>query len=195
MRTLLACALALPLLSLPACRTPSPAVTVDVPFLPQPPNQCGPVALLMVARHYGLDPDPDALRAAAYIPALDGTTPEVLLHAAQSIGFPDARLHPLDPSNPQPLIDAIDSGIPPILFLAPPDGAADPSRGHFLVVVGYQPATGTLLVHSGSRPSHPLSPARYRSRLRTALLLPSPAPPSPRAASPLPQADALFSFP
>ena len=156
---------------------PVPSVSLPVPFVPQPPDHCGPAALLMVARYHGLAPDPDALDDATYLPALEGTTPEVLLHAAQTLlGCPSARLLPLSPDDPQPLFDAVNTGIPPILFLAPPDNTTPDTRGHFLVVVGYQPSTRNLLVHTGNTPSRPLPPSRYPPRLRTALLLPPPSP-------------------
>ena len=125
----------------------------------------------MVAHHYGLDPDPDAVQAAAYIPALHGTTPEVLLHAAPSAGLAAAATLPATKENPAPLFDALAAGRPVILLLAPAPSAADPTLGHFLVATGYNPKTRALRVHTGNTPNRWLPTKTWLPRLSAALLL------------------------
>lgn len=125
----------------------------------------------MVARHYGLDPDPDALLAAAYIPALGGTTPEVLLHAAPTAGLASRAILPATPENPAPIFDALSAGRPVILLLAPASGAADPTLGHFLVATGFRPGTRALRVHTGNTPNRWLPAKSWLPRLASALLV------------------------
>ena len=152
-----------------SCVSRPPPVLLSVPFSPQPPNHCGPNSLLLVARFHGLSPDPDALAAATFVPALDGTVPELLLDAAPAIGLSHATLVPLTPDNPTPVFAAIDSGLPPILLLTPPLGS-DSTLGHFLVATGYNPATRALRVHTPTRPDRWLPPPAWLPRLSALLL-------------------------
>jgi hypothetical protein len=147
---------------------------LSVPFIPQPPDRCGPVALAMVETFYGAAPDMDALVAYVQIPALSGTIPELLAEAARRDGF-SAEILALDPMQLHALLLA---GKPLILLLGPdPDNPDDP-RGHFLVATGYRPATRSVRVHTGFRKNVWLPPEdwlpRYRAAGSTALLL-SPA--------------------
>ena len=163
--------------AVPSCNTPPSARTakLSVPFLPQPPDRCGAVALAMVETYYGAAPDLDALLSYVQIPALAGTIPELLAEAARRDGF-TAELLTLTPMQIHAFLLV---GKPLILLLGPDPATPDDPRGHFLVATGYRPKTRTLRVHTGYRKNTWLSESdwlpRYQSAGSSALLL-SPAP-------------------
>lgn len=160
-----------------SCNTPPSARTakLSVPFLPQPPDQCGAVALAMVETYYGTQPDLDALVAYVQIPALSGTIPDLLVEAARQNGF-NAELLSLNPMQIHALLLAEK---PLILLLGPDPNTPNDPRGHFIVATGYRPKTRTLRAHTGQRKNIWLPESawlpRYQSAGSTAILL-SPAP-------------------
>lgn len=176
--SVLLAAVVLPATALVSCNTPPSARTakVGVPFIPQPPDHCGAVALAMVEQYYGTSPDLDALVAYVQIPALSGTIPDLLAEAARRNGF-DAEVKTLDPMQIHALLLA---GKPLILLLGPDPDTPDDPRGHFLVATGYRPKTRTLRAHTGYRKNTWLPESdwlhRYQTAGSTALLL-SPAAP------------------
>ena len=170
--------LALVLLPAAGCLAPPSQRTakVSVPFIPQPPDRCGPVALAMVETYYGAAPDLDALADYVQIPALSGTIPDLLAEAARRDGF-TAEIATLAPMQ---IHAALLAGKPLILLLGPDPDTPDDPRGHFLVATGYRPDTRALRVHTGTRKDVWLPPdswlPRYQAAGSTALLL-SPAAP------------------
>lgn len=165
--------------ALASCNTPPSARTakLGVPFIPQPPDRCGAVALAMVEQYYGTTPDLGALVAYVQIPALSGTIPELLAEAARRNGF-DAEIRTLSPMQIHALLLA---DKPLILLLGPDPATPDDPRGHFLVATGYRPKTRTLRAHTGYRKNTWLPESdwlpRYQSAGSTALVL-SPAAPA-----------------
>lgn len=164
--------------ALVSCNTPPSARTakVGVPFIPQPPDRCGAVALAMVEQYYGASPDLDALVAYVQIPALSGTIPDLLAEAARRDGF-EADLRTLTPMQIHALLLA---DTPLILLLGPDPAAPDDPRGHFLVATGYRPKGRALRAHTGYRKNTWLSEPewlpRYLSAGSTALVLAPAAP-------------------
>ena len=142
-------ALLLPLL-LAACTALPPGerkTTLAVPFIAQPDDRCGPVALAMVEGYYGRKPDLPALESATLIPALGGTIPDLLVQAARDDGFSADLLH----LSPDQLFAELRIGRPLVLLLAPdPDRPEDP-RGHFIVATGCDPHSRALRAHTGDR--------------------------------------------
>lgn len=157
-----------------ACTAPSPAtrtVTLSVPFLPQPPDQCGPAALAMLETFYGRTPDLPALTDYLLIPALAGTTPDLLAEAARRDGFSVQNA----PLTPRQIHAVLAAGDPLILLLGPNPKTPDDPRGHFLVATGHNPRTHALRAHTGLRNNVWLPSAEWLPRYRTALRL-SPVP-------------------
>lgn len=161
-----------------SCSTPPSARTakVSVPFIPQPPDRCGAVALAMVETYYGASPDLDTLVAYVQIPALSGTIPDLLAEAARRNGF-NAKLLTLSPMQIHSLLLAEK---PLVLLLGPDPDTPDDPRGHFLVATGYRPKTRTLRAHTGYRKNTWLPESdwlpRYHAAGSTALLLTPAAP-------------------
>ena len=147
---------------LAACVSPHRgACRVAVPFVAQSPDRCGTAAVDMVLRFYGHDPDPEALDRAIHIPALAGSIPALLAAAARKEGFAaEARR-----SSEAELQRLLAAGQPPIVMLGP---AGETPQGHFVVATGYQPRTGALRVHSGSRADQWWSAQAWRPRWESA---------------------------
>ena len=134
---------------------------LDVPFLEQPPDRCGPVSVAMVARFYGLSPDLEALDRDIHIPALAGSIPALLAEGARRQGLSAEVRRCSEPE----IHGLIASGFPLIVMLAPV--GKDP-RGHFVVATGSNAKTGGLRVHSGARQDQWISPRRWRKRWKNA---------------------------
>lgn len=130
---------------------------LDVPFLEQPPDRCGPASVAMVVRYYGLAPDMDALNRDIHIPALAGSIPALLAEGARRQGLAAEVRRCSEPE----IHALIADGFPLIVLLAP---AGKEPRGHFVVATGSNPRTGALRVHSGARQDHWLSPRQWRKR-------------------------------
>lgn len=172
-RFLLPAAAAVLLAAAASCMGPPSARTAKlrVPYIPQPPDQCGAAALAMVETYHGASPDMDALLAYVQIPALAGTIPELLAEAARRDGF-TAEIRTLEPIEIHAHLLA---GRPLILLLGPDPSTPDDPRGHFLVATGYDPRNRALRAHTGYRrdvwlPADAWLP-RYRASSSTALLL------------------------
>jgi len=115
---------------------------LDVPFLEQPVDRCGAASAAMVAQYYGRALDQAELDRFALIPALAGTTPELLVEGVERQGW-QAEVVRGDTSS---LAAYLSSGAPVIVMLGP--AGADP-RGHFVVATGWDPNRQALRVHSG----------------------------------------------
>lgn len=145
-----------------SCASPERgAHLLDVPFLEQPPDRCGPVAVAMVARYYGLSPDMETLDRDILIPALAGSIPALLAEGAQRQGLA-AEVRQCSEPEIHALIAA---GFPLVVMLAP---AGKETRGHFVVATGSNPATGALRVHSGARRDRWISSRQWRERWENA---------------------------
>ena len=149
-------------LLLGSCASPERGARVlEVPFMAQPPDRCGPAAVAMVARHHGVEPDLEALERDIHIPALSGSIPALLAEGARKQGLAAEVRSCGEPE----LLELMGEGIPPILMLAPAGGEP---RGHFVVVTGLNPRTGALRVHSGESRDRWLAPEDWRERWRRA---------------------------
>ena len=143
---------------LAACTAPKQgAHLLDVPFLEQPDDLCGPASVSMVARFYGVAPDLEKLEQDVFLPALAGSIPDLLAEGARRQGL-DAEVVRCE--EPQ-LHEWLAAGFPLILLLAP--AGKDP-RGHFVVATGSKPAKSALRVHSGSRQNRWLAARHWKKR-------------------------------
>ena len=126
------------------CKTTSlPAVLLEVPFYRQEEGRCGVAALAMALSYRGRAVSLTEIETAVYIPALDGTIPELLAEEAQRHGFA-ARIS----SGSIPgLRRWLAAGTVPIIYLR---RVAGDTRGHFAVVTGIGPGDREIRVHSGT---------------------------------------------
>ena len=114
---------------------------LDVPFRIQEGNHCGTDALEMVLRYYGVAVDRNTMAEQVFIPALQGTVPDLLACAATEAGFCGRVVRGDVPQ----LKKWLGMGIPPIVLLGP-DNAGD--KGHFVVVTGIDGER--IVAHSGA---------------------------------------------
>lgn len=122
-----------------------PAVELtQVPFYPQERYQCGPAALAMTLDWSGAAIGPQALTDRLYIPARQGSLqPELIAQARQQ-----QRLAFRIPAQPQALLQELTAGHPVLVLQNL--GLRWWPVWHYAVVIGYEPATRSLLLHSGT---------------------------------------------
>lgn len=132
------------LLGAPAWGAASPArIRLEVPIVKQAPERCGPAALRMVLAHHGADSTTLRLADAAYDPVLRGALVTELAAAARRGGHP-ARVATWTADS---LLDALRQGVPPIILSSA--GMGPIQRGHYFVVVGWEPERDAFVVHDG----------------------------------------------
>jgi ABC-type bacteriocin/lantibiotic exporter with double-glycine peptidase domain len=126
-----------------AAAEPPAAIHLPVPLVAQEPERCGPAALAMVLRYYGADSAAVAATGHAYHPALRGALITDLAQVARSIGFSAAIVEPPDDS-----LSAWLQARAPVILLYP-RGVGPVVRGHYGVLVGWEPELDCLVIHDG----------------------------------------------
>ena len=126
-----------------------------VPFIPQEAYQCGPAALAMVLRYWGVEADPEAIGRALYLPSAKGVLNLELEFEARRRGFrTEAFEGTLDRAKAElrrgrPVIVFQDLGLGPV------------SVPHFAVLLGYDDRSEVVVLHSGTTAYHVLSYAEF----------------------------------
>jgi ABC-type bacteriocin/lantibiotic exporter with double-glycine peptidase domain len=128
-----------------AAAVAEPALRLPVPIVEQAPERCGPAALAMVLLHLGADSAAVATAQEAYDPRLGGALVTDLAAAARRAGFA-ARVATLSPDSLHALLR---EGTPPVLLYR--RGRGPLTRGHYGVLVGWDPAREHWIVHDGGR--------------------------------------------
>lgn len=116
----------------------------EVPFFPQEDYQCGPAALATMLTHRGIDTDPEQLVGRVYIPERKGSLQVEMVAAARAH---DLLVYPLEPR-----LDALLAEVAagnPVLVLQNLAFDSWP-QWHFAVVVGYDLASQTIILRSGT---------------------------------------------
>jgi tetratricopeptide (TPR) repeat protein len=146
-----------------ACATTAPSkynypsqtpTQVDAPFFEQEDLNCGPAALTSVLRYYGANADVKTLRDQVFSPKAKGSLTLEVGAAPRRYGFVS---YPL-PRRFDALIQEI-SARHPVLVLQNLGFSWFP-QWHYSTVVGFDPATDDLILHSGKT-------ANYRIARRT----------------------------
>ena len=119
------------------------AVRLAVPVIPQTPDHCGPAALAMVLSFYGADSVAIAGADRAYQPVLRGALITDLADCARRAGFP-AEVATLTPDSLESLLHA---GVPPVIYFR--RGLGPLTRGHYVVVVGFDPGSRRYRLNDG----------------------------------------------
>jgi tetratricopeptide (TPR) repeat protein len=115
-------------------------LALEVPFIAQKPDYCGPAALAMVARFYGRAVTQEEIAGAIYLPEIRGTLTTDLADYARRCGL---WARPYRGSRAD-LHQKLSAGLPMIVL-----GKLG-ERYHYFVVLDYR--DGELLVHSDTRP-------------------------------------------
>ncbi len=115
--------------------------SLDVPFVKQRDQFCGPASLSSVFAYYGLKVSQEEIAEDVYNPKLKGALITDLENYAKARGFRTL----LKTSNLQELKKYIDEGHPPIILVDL--GRLWLSVPHYMVVVGYE--GDTFYLHTG----------------------------------------------
>ena len=114
-------------------------LAVDVPFIAQKPNYCGPAALAMIANFYGQHVTQDDIASAIYLPEIRGTLTSDLANYGQRFDLWTRQYR----GTRADLHEKLAAGIPMIVL-----GKLG-QRYHYFVVLDYR--DGELIVHSDTR--------------------------------------------
>jgi hypothetical protein len=126
-----------------------------VPFFPSDDTLCGPASLAMVAQAAGSRVTPAALTPQVYLPGRQGSLQVEMLATARRQGLVPYRLRPTMAA----LLDEVAAG-EPVLVLQNLSLPIAP-QWHYAVVVGYDRATQSVLLHSGSTPRMAMTLATF----------------------------------
>jgi len=116
----------------------------EVPFFAQEDYQCGPAALATMLTHRGIGTEPDQLVGRVYIPGRKGSLQVEMVAAARAH---DLLVYPLEPR-----LDALLAEVAagnPVLVLQNLAFDSWP-QWHFAVVMGYDLASQTIILRSGT---------------------------------------------
>ena len=116
-------------------------LAIEVPFIPQKPNTCGPAALAMLANFYGQPVTQDEIADAIYLPEIRGTLSTDLADFARRYGLWVRQYR----GTRADLHQKLSAGIPIIVL-----GKLG-NRYHYFVVLDYH--GDQLIVHSDTRPN------------------------------------------
>lgn len=116
-----------------------------VPFFAQTDYHCGPAALAMVLGHDGVEVTPDDLVPKVYLPERRGSLQVEMIAAARSYSVVSWRLAP----RLEDVLREVEAGNPVIVLQ---DYGFWPIRiWHYAVVVGFDRATGKVVLRSGEK--------------------------------------------
>jgi tetratricopeptide (TPR) repeat protein len=121
--------------------------TLNVPFIPQKPNYCGPAALAMLANYYGHPVSQDEIAAAIYLPEIRGTLTADLAGYATQFNLWVRQYHGTQADLRQKLAADV-----PMIVLG-----RFGQLWHYFVVLGFDDFDQTVIVHSDSRAQLKLS--------------------------------------
>jgi len=127
---------------------PRHAKVIEVPFLPQvQTNHCGVTSLAMALDYYNIAYNLTNLVNEAYIPALNGSSLELLADTASTYGLHAS----IDSINADSLQQIISQKYIPIIYLTPINNS---KIGHFAVITGISSDSKKLRIHEIDRPDH-----------------------------------------
>lgn len=133
-----------------------PAVELkDVPFFAQEEFYCGPSSLAMILNHQGESTEPEKLAELVYLPGRQGSLQLEMLSAPRRLGYLSYKIEPQLPE----LLNAVNAGTP-VLVLMNMSLQVTP-QWHYAVVIGYEPATESLILRSGPNKRETIKTATF----------------------------------
>jgi hypothetical protein len=122
----------------------------SVPFFPQVDYQCGPAALATVLAHGGVPVGPDALVDQVWLPSRKGSLQLEMLATPRQYGRIGYRLAPSFAD----LLREVAAGHPVVVLQ---DVGPLLTQWHYAVVNGFDYATGSIFLRSGTEPRREMS--------------------------------------
>jgi tetratricopeptide (TPR) repeat protein len=117
---------------------------LDVPFIAQKPNYCGPAALAMLANYYGHPVTQDEIASAIYLPDIGGTLTSELGDYARRFNLWVRQYH----GTLDDLRQKLDAGVPLLVLGKFGD------QPHYFIVIGWDKFRQVVTVHSDTRPRY-----------------------------------------
>jgi tetratricopeptide (TPR) repeat protein len=117
---------------------------LDIPFIAQKPNYCGPAALAMLANYYGHPVSQDEIASAIYLPDIGGTLTSELGDYARRFNLWVRQYR----GSPDDLRQKLDAGVPLLVLGKFGD------QPHYFVVLGWDKFRQIVTVHSDTRPRY-----------------------------------------
>jgi tetratricopeptide (TPR) repeat protein len=131
------------LAQLPA-ELPARVELTATPFFPQTEHQCGPAALATVLGAAGRNAEPTALATEVYLPGREGSLQPELAAAARARGLLAYEIGP----SVSDLLTEVTAGRPALVLQQL--GMGPWPNWHYAVVIGYDKASGQVLLRSGT---------------------------------------------
>ena len=117
------------------------AAPLDVPFISQKPNYCGPAALAMLANYYGHPVSQDEIASAIYLPDIGGTLTSELGDYARRFNLWVRQYR----GSLDDLRQKLNAGIPVLVL------GKFGEQPHYFVVLGWDDFRQIVTVHSDTR--------------------------------------------
>ncbi len=120
------------------------AVTLNVPFVPQGKNLCGPTALLMVLRYQGASPEDSEMNGMLMSPGANGTYKQDFLAGSRRLGFA-----PYPVKTFREMLEQIAEGNPVVIFHS--TAFLGKEYWHYSVLTGYDLREQKAILHIGEK--------------------------------------------
>jgi tetratricopeptide (TPR) repeat protein len=127
---------------------------LDVPFIAQKPNYCGPAALAMLANYYGHPISQDEIASAIYLPDIGGTLTSELGEYARRFNLWVRQYH----GTLDDLRQKLDAGVPLLVL------GKFGEQPHYFVVLGWDKFRQVVTVHSDTRPRYEMHLEDFQTR-------------------------------
>ncbi len=127
---------------------------LDVPFIAQKPNYCGPAALAMLANYYGHPVSQDEIASAIYLPDIGGALTSELGDYARRFNLWVRQYH----GTLDDLRQKLDAGVPLLVLGKFGD------QSHYFVVLGWDKFRQVVTVHSDTRPRYEMRAEDFQNR-------------------------------
>lgn len=132
----------------------------DVPFFPQEEYYCGPTTLAEVLNFYGFETEAEEIAPSLFIPERRGSLQIEMVSSARQYGL----LSYAQKTTIEKLLSLVSEDIPVIVLQNL--GTSWYPRWHYALVIGYNLADGTVLLHTGPSPSRTVPMALFENTWR-----------------------------
>jgi ABC-type bacteriocin/lantibiotic exporter with double-glycine peptidase domain len=130
-----------------------------VPFVKQKEFMCGPAVVTMVLRYHGIDVSHDEVANQVYLPQIQGSPVSEMKSFIIGQGLRAREME----GGMEDIRKALEVGLP-VIALISPNGQEETKVQHFVVITGYSPADGMLLMHSGSESDLMMDETEFKRR-------------------------------
>ena len=127
---------------------------LNVPFIAQKPNYCGPAALAMLANYYGTSVSQDEIAGAIYLPDIGGTLTSELGDYARRFSLWVRQYR----GTIGDVREKLGAGVPLLVL------GKFGEQTHYFIVLGWDNFRQVVTVHSDTRPRYEMSVEDFQKR-------------------------------